>query len=245
MKTVIVTGSSGGIGSVIVRDFAERGWDVITVDVSPPADLMPGVTFLQCNLSDGARVAKLAHDIESRYTCVHVLINCAAYQSIGAVNALTQSAWDETFAVNVRAPWLLLKGLYGSLAKAACETGRAEVVNVSSIHSRVTSHGMVAYASSKAALNSLTRSASIEYAKDGIRINSLILGAVETPMLVEHLSESQVDKLLARQLIPQLIDPAAVVGAIDYLLSPAASNLTGQELVIDSGVLPQLATEMA
>jgi NAD(P)-dependent dehydrogenase (short-subunit alcohol dehydrogenase family) len=244
MKTIVVTGASGGIGSEIVHTFAERGWAVIAIDARASTEILDGVEFLQCDLADAAAVAKTTAIIDAHHPSVDVLVNCAASQSIGPVNGLALHDWDQTFAVNVRAPWLLLKGLHTSLAKAANESGYANVVNISSIHALVTSPGMVAYASSKAALGGLTRSASIEYARDAIRVNAIVPGAVATPMLVEHLSTSQVDKLLSRQLIPKLIDPAATVGAIDYLISPTAANITGQELVIDSGVLPQLATEM-
>lgn len=245
MKTIVVTGAAGGIGSKIMYTFVERGWQVIAIDNRPLPQPSQAVFFKQCDLADPAAIRRVAREIDEQYASVDVLVNCAAAQNIGAVHELPQEEWDQTFAVNVRAPWLLMKELHGALAKAAQTQGQAAVVNINSIHSIATSPGMVAYAASKAALSGLTRSASIEYAKDSIRVNGIVPGAVATPMLVEHLSQAQLDTLVGRQLIPHLIAPDAIVGAIDYLISDAAANITGQELIIDSGVLPQLATEMA
>ena len=245
MRTIVITGSSGGIGSEIVRDFASNNWKVIAVDQEPEHQKMAGVTYMGCDLADIDSVKRLLSKIKSESPIIEALVNCAAVQNIGAVTELLETAWDHTFAVNVRAPWMLMKGLHDNLVRAVGEGGYPAIINISSIHAVATSPGMVAYATSKAALNGLTRSVSIEYAKGGIRVNTVVPGAVATPMLVDHLDEAEIDKLLSRQLVPHLIDPSAIVGAIKYLLSPVAANITGQELVIDSGVLPQLATEMA
>lgn len=242
---MIVTGVCGGIGAEIAQWFVAQGWRVIGVDLRMPEVPLASVDYEVCDLSDAHAIESLAQRLMAESPEIATLVNCAATQHINKVHELSVAEWDHTLAVNVRAPWLLTKALRGGLRRAAQLFGHAEVINISSVHAIATSPGMAAYAASKAALSSLTRSTSIEYASDGIRVNSIAPGAVATPMLTEHLSTDAMDKLLTRQLIPRLIEPSAIAGTVAYLISPAAANSTGQEFVIDSGVLSQLATEVA
>ncbi len=243
MKAMLVSGATGGIGAVIMQEFASSGYTVFATDSRRPTTVPDNVIFIQSNLADSTSIDELVAQIKKQTSSLELLVNCAAVQDVGAITALPEDAWDETFAVNVRAPWLLMKNLHGLLRQSAVESRPACVVNISSVHEIATSPGMSAYAASKSALGSLTRSASIEFAKDGIRVNSIVPGAVNTPMLLDHLSPEKVTQLLSRQLIPSLVDPSAVADTVKYFASPAAASMTGQQIVLDSGVFAQLATE--
>lgn len=245
MKSAVVTGARGGIGSVICRKLLSEGWAVTGIDKAENVKTIESknYTTLQFDLSDSHSVKHAAHLITKQYPCLNLLLNCAAVQHVNSIKDMTDQMWDDTLAVNVRSVWQLAKYLHCNLENAANEAGWSSVIHISSIHAYATSEGMAAYAASKAALNSLTRSLSIEFANSNIRVNSITPGAVATPMLFEHLNRNQISKLLDKQLVKELIPPDSLADLVLFLLSKGAANITGQDFIIDSGVLPQLLTE--
>lgn len=244
MKIAIVTGSSGGIGSIICQTLLDNGWAVVGLDKHELTDLeSKNFTFMKCDLKDSKNIEKTVHKIMTEYDQISLLVNCAAVQRVNKIIHYTPHDWDETLQVNAKAPLLLASLLQPLLYANSQHESWSNIVNISSIHAKVTSEGMVAYAASKAALTSITRSLSIEFSKYNIRVNSITPGAVATPMLFEHLTKNQIDALLNKQLIRELISPESIANLIVYLTSDHATNITGQDFVIDSGVLPQLLTE--
>lgn len=238
MKYALVTGSSGGIGSVIANTLLENGWNVIGLDVIIPD--FADYDFIQCDLSDHIDLDNVTNKVINKLDQLNLVVNCAAYQDVSDIDEIDVDNWDKTMNTNLRAPWFLIKKLKPLLSKS----NNANVINIGSVHSRNTSHGMTSYAASKAALSSLTRSASIELISSGIRVNSIIPGAVDSPMLKDHLTNQQIAKLIDRQIIPDLIDPKAIADMVLYLNSDSSKNITGQDFIIDSGVLSLLATEV-
>lgn len=245
MKTIVITGAAGGIGSHLVDFFAQNGYTVIGVDKQEISTVHKSVIGISCDLADSMQVQAMTANITNKHPAINGIINCAATQRVASITAATPEDWDATFSVNVKAPWLLLQGLYPSLCNAAKTQGYSTVINIGSVHAHASSHNIAAYAISKAALHGLTRSASIDCAADGIRVHTITPGAVATPMLTEHLDSMQLDKLISRQLTPELIQPEAIAETAAFLMSPAAKNMTGQEITIDSGTLIQLSTEVA
>lgn len=244
MKIAIVTGSSGGIGSVICQTLLDNEWFVIGLDKTKSGDIVnKNFIFKKCDLKDSNDIESTVNEIRKNYEKLSLLVNCAAVQKVNKAIDYTPHDWDETLQVNAKAPLMLSSLLQPLLFANSKKQSWSNIVNISSIHAKVTSEGMIAYAASKAALTSITRSLSIEFSKYNIRVNSITPGAVATPMLFEHLTKKQIDTLLNKQLIRELISPESIANLIIYLTSEHATNITGQDFIIDSGVLPQLLTE--
>ena len=187
-KVVIITGGAGGIGQELVSAFLADEALVISVDKKPVLDV--GEHALHKSLA--IDLSKIASD--QRYLSLSIseirsllpagleemiLINNAAVQRLGSVGDLTQFDWQESFNVNVSAPFFLTQGLTPELVKYS-----GSVLNVSSIHARLTKKEFACYAASKAALESLTRSLALEMSVNGITVNAVAPAAIATEMLL-------------------------------------------------------------
>lgn len=181
--TAIVTGAAGGIGRALVNRFAHHGYRVIGLDnLAPPPGLLYW-KFFQIDLS------KLVSDPEYAYektsiilkqledTRLNVLVNNAAVQILGSVDSLSLSDWRTTLDINLLAPFVLIQKFLPQL-----ESTNGCVINVSSIHARLTKANFVAYATSKAALSGMTRAMAIDLG-GRIRVNAIEPAAIATDML--------------------------------------------------------------
>ena len=179
-KTVIITGAGGGIGRATVALFAEKGWQVIGVDRAPFGEDFPrNGTFIQADISDPSQLTKIFEQTRQAADSLQALINNAAVQVAKPLVETSVEEWDAVMASNLRPAFLFMKLSY-PLFKAA---GGGAVVNVSSVHAVQTSVNIAAYAASKGGLLALTRAMAIEFAPDNIRVNAILPGAVDTPML--------------------------------------------------------------
>jgi NAD(P)-dependent dehydrogenase (short-subunit alcohol dehydrogenase family) len=182
-RFVVVTGAAGGIGQALVRAFHADGYRVIATDCVASPPIPAGVDYLEADLARTVRDPAYAVTVFDRIReCVgsdglHALVNNAATQALGGVDGLTREDWARTLDVNLVAPFLWTQALLPLLeAAGGC------VVNISSIHARLTKRGFVAYATSKAALSGMTRAMAVDVG-DRIRINAIEPAAIETPML--------------------------------------------------------------
>lgn len=189
----LVTGAAGGIGRALVEVFQGAGYVVIATDVCPrPADL-PCTHYIQADLERTVLDEAYAADIFSTVRQwlppegLNSLINNAAVQVLGGVDALSRQDWAQTLNVNLLAPFVWTQALLQPL-----ETAEGCVVNISSIHARLTKKGFVAYATSKAALSGMTRAMAVDL-QDRLRVNAIEPAAVGTEMLkagFKHAPES-------------------------------------------------------
>jgi len=186
-KVAVITGSSGGIGRALVRTYLDGGYFVIGLDRTPceyPAKesyVGVDVSLLQfakdVSYRDGV-IAKikgyLPHNPKK-----FVVINNAAEQILKSVSELEWEDWDNSLGVNTVAPFFLVQGMLEEL-----KASHGHVINVSSIHAKLTKPRFTCYAASKAALEALTRSLAIELSPLGISVNAIAPAAIETEMLV-------------------------------------------------------------
>lgn len=182
-RSVVVTGAAGGIGQALVRAFHNAGYRVVASDCVAPPPVPAGVEYVEADLArtvhDETYAAVVFDRIRERLSAngLHALVNNAAAQVLGGVVELTRDDWVRTLDVNLVAPFLWTQALLSSLeAASGC------VVNISSIHARLTKRGFVAYATSKAALSGMTRAMAVDVG-DRIRVNAIEPAAIETPML--------------------------------------------------------------
>jgi NAD(P)-dependent dehydrogenase (short-subunit alcohol dehydrogenase family) len=238
-KTVVITGAAGGIGLATVRLFNKHRWDVIAIDRDPVTE--DAALTLRADLSSADAIARLARRIVRGHPAIHAVVNNAAEQIVKPLAATTPDDWDRILAVNLRAASLLVSQLLPCLAR-----GNGAVVNVSSVHAVATSAGMAAYAASKGGLTALTRAMALEFAPQGIRVNAVLPGAVETAMLTAGLARSHatLESLARRHPLGRVGQPADIAEAIFFLADPSrASFITGQNLVVDGGATARLGTE--
>lgn len=249
-KTMLITGAAGGIGRASVALFAERGWRVIGVDRS---DFGPGFPanglFIQSDISLGANMETIFSQARAFTDRLDALVNNAALQISKPLLETSVEEWDAVMASNLRSVFLGIK-LAHPLLKAA---GGGAIVNVSSVHAVATSVGIAAYAASKGGLLALTRVVAIEFAKDNIRCNAILPGAVDTPMLRSGLGRghldggdmtARLDNLARKTVNGRVGQPAELAHAIYFLADNEQSSfMTGQALIVDGGATARLSTE--
>ena len=247
-RVVLITGVSGGIGSATAKVFFEAEWHVVGIDFSEVKGLEWVHHFIRGDLTDeavSARVFAEVADVEGR---IDALINNAAIQICKPLVDTTPREWDRVMATNVRAVYLAVRHAYSLMRDQ-----ESAIVNVSSVHALATSANIAAYAASKGALLSMTRALAIELAPDKIRVNTVLPGAVDTPMLDAGLSQrnpkgenlDQLKKQIAiRHIVGRVGRPEEIAQAIFFLSDARMSSfVTGQTLVADGGALAKLSTE--
>ena len=247
---VLITGAGGGIGRATVHHFASNGWRVIGVDRAAVADDFPqDGYFIQADISQPASTEHIFEQARAFHPRLHALVNNAAVQVAKPLVETTVEEWDAVMASNLRSVFLFVK-LAHPLLKAA---GGGAIVNVSSVHAIQTSANIAAYAASKGGLLALTRAMAIEFAPDNIRVNAILPGAVDTPMLRAGLGrghvgqgdiEERLDNLARKTVSGKVGKPEEIASAIYFLADNEQSSfMTGQALVVDGGATARLSTE--
>jgi NAD(P)-dependent dehydrogenase (short-subunit alcohol dehydrogenase family) len=236
---VVISGASSGIGLETARMLAAEGAEVcLTARRSETLQAavreIGGAAWAHaCDVSDPAAVASLAAAAEAQWGRVDGLVNNAGLAVMARLDETSFAQWEESFAVNVRGPFLLCREL-GPLLRAG--SGPA-VVNVSSNLAEKAIPGMAAYNASKAALNHLTRSLALEWAPT-VRVNAVMPGVVDTPIHIGRgLTTEQVHAMGDIHPLKRIGSPADVAAMIVYLLSDAASWITGTVIPVDGGML--------
>lgn len=249
-RFVLITGAAGGIGRATVHLFHQKGWQVMGVDRQDFGDgfPQPGV-FILANIANPAEMEEIFQKALAFSPVLHALVNNAAIQVSKPLVEASVEEWDEVIASNLRSAFLGAK-LAHPLLKSA---GGAAIVNTSSVHAVATSANISAYAASKGGLLALTRAMAIEFARDEIRVNAILPGAVDTPMLRSglgrgHLGGASVDERLenlARKTVNGRVGkPQEIASAIYFLADNEQSSfMTGQALVVDGGATCRLSTE--
>lgn len=249
-KTVLITGAGGGIGRACVHHFADKDWSVIGVDRADFGDDFPkSGRFIEADISRPDSVEKIFQQARDFSPSLAALVNNAAVQVAKPLIETTVEEWDAVMASNLRSVFLFVK-LAHPLLKAA---GGGAIVNVSSVHAIQTSANIAAYAASKGGLLALTRAMAIEFAPDNIRVNAILPGAVDTPMLRAGLGRGHVghgdmqqrlDNLARKTVNGKVGKPEEIAQAIYFLADEEQSSfMTGQAMVVDGGATARLSTE--
>lgn len=248
--TVLITGAGGGIGRATVDLFTQKGWQVIGVDRAPFGDNFPeNGKFIQADISDPTILEQIFLQTRAFTDHLHALVNNAAVQVAKPLVETSVEEWDAVMASNLRSAFLFMKMAYPLLKTA----GNSAIVNVSSVHAVQTSVNIAAYAASKGGLLALTRAMAIEFAPDNIRVNAILPGAVDTPMLRAGLGrghvghgdmQSRLDNLARKTVNGRVGQPAEIAHAIFFLADHEQSSfMTGQAMVVDGGATARLSTE--
>ena len=237
-KTMILTGASRGIGHATVKRFSAAGWRVITCSRQPFSEACPWEAgeedHIQVDLADAADTERAIAEMRERLSdgMLHALVNNAAISPKAPDGTRLDSlstgmdTWHEVFQVNFYAPLMLARGLHEELVRAS-----GAIVNVTSIAGgRVHPFAGSAYATSKAALASLTREMAADFGPAGVRVNAIAPGEIETPILSPQANEMIPDIPMQR-----FGQPAEVAAAIYFLCAETSSYITGGELHVNGG----------
>lgn len=249
-RSMLITGAAGGIGRATVDVFNAAGWRVIGIDRAPYGSSFPGNgLFIQADISNPDDMEKIFDQASSYTSCLDAMINNAARQINKPLLETSVEEWDQVMASNLRSVFLGARLAYPMLK----EGGGGAIVNVSSVHAIQTSANISAYAASKGGLLALTRAMAIEFAADNIRVNAILPGAVDTPMLRAGFERGHIagDSLhnrlenLARKTVNGRIgQPEEIARSIYFLADSSQSSfMTGQALVVDGGATARLSTE--
>jgi len=225
-KRALITGAGSGIGAAVARLLAAEGAEVIVADLSPEA--VADELGAQAVVLDVRREA----EVEFAMADLDVLVNCAGIGSTTNAPETTLDVWENVFAVNARGTFLCCKYAIPGMAAR----GGGSIVNIASVAALVGLRNRAAYCASKGAVVSLTRALAVDHVADGIRVNAVAPGTVDSPWvrrLVQDVGES-LDALRARQPMGRLGTPEEIAEAVAYLA--AAEFVTGSVLVIDGGL---------
>lgn len=252
-KVIIVTGGAKGIGEGCVQKFIESGASVVSLDIDAKAleiqsrALAETGALLSTHVVDVSKEAQIKGAIDqvlSQFGRIDSLINCAGIQTYGGVIETTEETWDKTFNVNVKSMFLMAK----HVAPTMIIQKRGSIVNISSVQSIVSQKTVVAYSASKGAINALTRASAIDLSAHGIRVNAILPGSVDTPMLRDaadlqkgHLT---VDEVLAEwgssHPLGRVAKSTEIGDLAVFLASDNSQFITGASIVIDGGLTVQV-----
>lgn len=246
-RVALVTGAGSGMGLVTARAFAEEGASVVLADVNEAA-AHKGAEFLlaaghkaiavRCNVADEAEVKSMIDQAVSAFGRLDAAFNNAGIQSLAVETAdATGEEFERVNAINLRGVWNCMKYELVQMRKQ----GSGAIVNNSSIGGLIGIPGRAIYHASKHGVIGLTRSAALEYASRGIRINAVCPGTIDTPMVAEMLEkEPEAMKDILRTLpIGRLGKPEEIASAVLWLCSPGASFVIGHALAVDGGYTVQ------
>jgi NAD(P)-dependent dehydrogenase (short-subunit alcohol dehydrogenase family) len=232
----VVTGGANGIGAAVADLLAHRGADVVVMDIEPGTGRH---STIDVDLTSSEQVSAAAAEAVDRLGRVDILVNCAGIAYVADVRVLDLESYHRTLAVNVHAPVLLMR----ELSPGMVETGYGRIVNVSSVHSRLSEPGCLSYDASKGALEAATRTAALDLARTGVLVNAVAPGFVATRMaVVDGVDELESDWFRTvyvdnHQLpLGRAARPAEVAEAILWLASAENTYVTGHVLWVDGGL---------
>lgn len=235
-KVTIVTGAGSGIGRAAALRCAAEGALVYATDVSgSEKDTAAGeggrVVPVHCDVSDEESVRALMEECRSAHGRLDVLVNNAGISSgQQRIDATDMATFDRVMSVNVRGSFMVLK----QALPLMLEAGGGAVVNTASLGGFRATPGLSPYMMSKGAQVMMTRTAALEYATDGIRVNAVCPGSIETPIM-QGIDDGMRQMLEDRIPMGRLGTPEEVADLVLFLASDEASFITGQCYVIDGG----------
>ncbi|MEJ0055573.1 MAG: SDR family oxidoreductase [Bacteroidota bacterium] len=241
-KVAVVTGGSYGIGQATAIAFSKAGASVVVADVVEDIENVTVRTikaaggqaiFVACDVSNTSHVQALVKKALDTYGRIDFAFNNAGIEGATAPTQLcTEENWDKTIAVNLKGVWLCMKYMLPEIIRA-----KGAVVNCASVAGLVGFQGLPAYVASKHAVVGLTKSAALENAKLGVRVNAVCPGVIKTPMVDRMTGKDKTVEKAYEDMEPvgRMGAPEEVAEVVVFLCSEKASFITGQALAVDGG----------
>lgn len=243
-KVALVTGGSFGIGQATAVAFAARGASVVvadwiedkeqkTMNLMEEANPTGQYQFITCDVSDSSSVQAMVEQTISIYGRLDFAYNNAGIEGTQAtVQDCTEENWDKTIAINLKGVWLCMKYEIPHILKQG-----GAIVNCASVAGLIGFAGLPAYVASKHAVVGLTKSAALENAQKGIRINAVCPGVIHTDMIDRVTGkDKEIEKqYISMEPIGRMGKPSEVADAVIWLCSDASSFITGHAMAVDGG----------
>jgi NAD(P)-dependent dehydrogenase (short-subunit alcohol dehydrogenase family) len=235
-RTAVVTGAARGIGLAVARKFLAEGCEVAMLDIDAEtlgrsARALEGVLAIECDVADPAQVQAAIAEVAARFGRIDALVNNAGIAIFKPLLETSYEEWQRVLAVNLNGPFLCTQ----ACAPVMLRNGGGAVVNITSISGLRASTLRVAYGTSKAALDHLTRQQAAELGNAGIRVNAVAPGPVDTAMAKQvHTADIRAGY---HDAIPlnRYGTEEEIAAAVYFLCSDAASYINGQTLAVDGG----------
>ncbi len=240
-KTAFVTGGTGGIGSAICARFEREGAQVIAADLSQQGELPEQVEFAAYDVTDETICQNTFATLAERWDRLDILVNAAGIEIEKTIEDTTLEEWNRIFAINVTGMFLTSKYALPLLRKS----NGASVINFGSYDGYIADPGLAAYCATKGAVHALTRAMACDHGPEGIRVNAICPGFVDTPMLQSFFGESgdiESLKKAVRDVHPTRTygTPEDIANLVNWLASDEARYASGQLWVIDGGLSAQV-----
>ncbi|PTM59925.1 3-hydroxybutyrate dehydrogenase [Desmospora activa] len=252
-RTVLITGAARGIGFHVAKAFAQRGDRVAIVDLRAEEAQQAAVQIsavtgashvegYQADISSEDAVRQVVKQIRELWGPVEVAINNAGLQHIDRVEDFPLEQWNRLIGVMLTGPFLVTKHVVPGMK----EQGWGRIINIASVHGRTASPFKSAYIAAKHGVVGLTRTVALETAEDGITVNAIMPGAVDTPLVrnqlvrlaqQESISEEEAlhKHLLHKQALKRFIQPEEVAATAVFLASDGAASITGEGIGVSGG----------
>lgn len=238
-KVAIVTGGASGIGEGMVELFRSEGATVIAADINETAlakaSEQENVHGMKLNVSSEEEWATFAAEVKDRFGQIDILVNNAGVSSEKPYTEIDKEDWEFMMGINGFGPFAGMK----HIAPIMAAQGKGSIVNISSYTAQI-GQGFNHYAASKGAVRAISRAAATQFGRQGVRVNALFPGIIETPM-TEVLSSSKelLEQLVQATPLQRLGKPEDIAHAALFLASDDSSYITGAELTIDGGFSAQ------
>jgi NAD(P)-dependent dehydrogenase (short-subunit alcohol dehydrogenase family) len=244
-KVALVTGGSNGIGRATALAFAKKGAKVAVVDWIENKDTMNLIKelggealFIKCDVSKTADVkAMVEKTIEAFGRLDYAFNNAGIEGSSAPIQDCTEENWDKTIGVNLKGIWLCMKYEIPEMLKQ----GKGVIVNMSSVAGLVGFSGLPAYVASKHGVIGLTKTAALECAKLGIRVNAVCPGVIQTSMMdrITAKKKEAIEQFTGLEPVGRFGQPEEIANTVVWLCSDEASFITGHAMAVDGGFVAQ------
>jgi NAD(P)-dependent dehydrogenase (short-subunit alcohol dehydrogenase family) len=243
-RVAVVTGAANGIGAAIVRRLHQEGAKVALLDIDHSnGELLAGqlgaerALFIGCDVTSEAQIATAVTTAMERFGRVDVLVNNAGVNAYFDAETMTLQEWEDFFGLDLRACWLCSKQVLPHLRRQR----RGVIVNVASIHARLTTRGMFPYAAAKSGILGLTRSLALDYGGEQIRVVAISPGWTRTRLVQEALAQqpdpqAALAHALAIHPLGRIAEPDEIAAVVAFAASEDASFITGVAIQVDGGL---------
>ncbi|MFY0688531.1 MAG: SDR family oxidoreductase [Cyclobacteriaceae bacterium] len=245
-KIVLIVGGASGMGRATALEAAARGAKVTIADLSDEfgnalSREYANISFKKADITSAQDCKHLAEFIQSEHGQLDFICNSAGLQTYGTVDTTSEEDWDRSLNVNLKGMFLVIKSCVDLMRNA----GGGAIVNISSVQAMSCQENVLAYATSKGAVVSMTRSMALDLAKDNIRVNCICPGSVDTPMLRYGASKhGELDKVLKEwgdfHPIGRIGKAEEIAKTVLFLWSPDSAFMLGQSLVVDGGLISKI-----
>lgn len=254
-KIALVTGGRGGIGRAIVARFLREGATVYAADLTPQGSLAEhdddGSLFVAMNVADEAAVTAAMAQVQADHGRLDILVNAAGIEIEKTIEDTSLEEWNRSFAVNVTGTFLTSKHALPLMRAAAAHGSSASIINFGSYDGFIADPGLAAYCASKGAVHALTRAMACDHGPEGIRVNAICPGYIDTPMLQSFFTGDgsgaggkSIDQLqqAVRDVHPMRTygTPEDIANLVNWLASDEARYASGQLWVLDGGLSAQV-----